>query len=197
MRLPRHHPQASATFDKEAATQTREDGDTLPPPFDLEEFARQKMTAGIERQPTSDIPTKPPPEDPPSGTRRRAEASDPLAEARAMLAGGDYAGALVLVEAELEENPIDKEAVQLAEECRRLLEKTYIQRLGSLDRIPMIRIDPADIKTLAIDHRGGFLLSLVDGMSNLEMVLDISGMPRLDALRMLFGFLQDGTIALE
>jgi hypothetical protein len=36
-----------------------------------------------------------------------------------------------------------------------------------------------------IDHRAGFLLSLVDGKSSLEEIVESCGMPRLDALRIL------------
>jgi hypothetical protein len=41
------------------------------------------------------------------------------------------------------------------------------------------------------------LLSLVDGMSTIEELLDISGMPRLDALRILYGLLDQRAIALS
>ena len=45
--------------------------------------------------------------------------------------------------------------------------------------------------------RAGFLLSLVDGISSIEELLDISSMPRLEALRILYGLLDQRVIALS
>jgi hypothetical protein len=40
-------------------------------------------------------------------------------------------------------------------------------------------------------------LSLVDGVSTVEMILDVSGMPRLDALRILNELVQQRIVALR
>ena len=40
-------------------------------------------------------------------------------------------------------------------------------------------------------------LSLVDGISSLEMILDVSGMPSLDALRILFELVEQRIISLR
>src|ERR1035437_7678570 len=54
--------------------------------------------------------------------------------------------------------------VAFAEECKRMLEKTYATRLGSLERVPVLAIDQKELRTLPLDHRGGFLLSHIDGI---------------------------------
>jgi hypothetical protein len=37
----------------------------------------------------------------------------------------------------------------------------------------------------SLDHRSGFLLSLVDGQYTVDEILDMSGMSRLDALKII------------
>jgi hypothetical protein len=51
------------------------------------------------------------------------------------------------------------------------------------------------LRWLSIDHRAGFLLSHVDGVSSLEMILDVSGMPLLDALKILAELQQQRVIS--
>jgi hypothetical protein len=53
---------------------------------------------------------------------------------------------------------------------------------------------PEEIRWLSLDHRSGFLLSFVDGMTPIDDVLDVSSMPELDALRILFELRTQGVI---
>ena len=48
-----------------------------------------------------------------------------------------------------------------------------------------------------LDHRAGFLLTFVDGMSTVEDILDASGLPRGDALHVLADLLTKGVIAMR
>jgi hypothetical protein len=73
----------------------------------------------------------------------------------------------------------------------------YTARIGPLDRVPVVEIARDQLRWLSIDHRTGFILSLVDGISSLEMILDVSGMPPLDALRMLFELVQQRIISIR
>ena len=50
------------------------------------------------------------------------------------------------------------------------------------------------MRWLSLDHRAGFLLSLVDGRSTVDEVLDMSGMSELEALRLLLQLLQQNVI---
>jgi hypothetical protein len=88
----------------------------------------------------------------------------------------------------------------VALECRSksstALEGIYAARLGSMSHVPIVVMTSAEIDRLEIDHRAGFLLSLIDGASSLEAILDVSGMPRLDALRILRELVQRGAIRL-
>jgi hypothetical protein len=80
--------------------------------------------------------------------------------------------------------------------CHEELEKVYAERLGSLAQVPSIAVAMKEIPGLALDHRSGFILSLVDGVSTLDMILDMSGMSRLDTLRVLHELIQHGTLTL-
>jgi hypothetical protein len=122
---------------------------------------------------------------------------DPIAEMRERLSLGDYTGAFEMAELLLAEDPGDVEAAECAESCRSVLEGMYSARLGPLDRAPMLIVQRSQLRWLSMDHRAGFVLSLIDGLSTLEMILDVSGMPRLDAMRILQELLQQKIIALK
>ena len=54
-----------------------------------------------------------------------------------------------------------------------------------------------ELRWLSLDHRAGFLLSFVDGSMSIEEVLDVSSMPELDVLRIMFELRQQGVIEIE
>lgn len=116
-------------------------------------------------------------------------ASDGQAGSRATMkdryAMGDFTGALEIAETLLVSDSADLEAQRYATSCRDVLTQMYLSRLGGLDQIINVVLPPEELRWLNLDHRAGFLLSLVDGASSIEELLDISGMPRLDALKIL------------
>jgi hypothetical protein len=123
--------------------------------------------------------------------------SDPQKEMQERFALGDYSGALVMAESLLEENPTHVEAREYAESCRSVLQQMYAAKIGPLDRVPVVDVAREQLRWLSIDHRAGFVLSLVDGVSSIEMILDVSGMPSLDALRILYELVQQRIISLR
>jgi hypothetical protein len=131
----------------------------------------------------------------PEITERTIE--DPTAEMRERFSLGDYTGALEMAELILAEEPGNVEASECAENCRSVLENMYAARLGPLDRVPMVVVPRTQMRWLSIDHRAGFVLSLVDGASTIEMILDMCGMPRLDALRILQELVQQKIVSLK
>jgi hypothetical protein len=68
-----------------------------------------------------------------------------------------------------------------------------------LDRTRVLRvaISKARIAELALDHRAGFVLSLVDGRASIEEVLDMCPMPEPEALALLHELLQRGVVAVD
>ncbi len=126
-----------------------------------------------------------------------AEGGDALNDMKDRYAVGDFTGALVIAESVLETDPDDMDAKRYAQSCREVLTQMYAARLGTLDQVVSVAIPADQIRWLSLDHRAGFLLSLVDGMSSIEEVLDVSGMTRLDALRILYTLVQQRVITLE
>lgn len=131
----------------------------------------------------------------PEITERTIE--DPIAEMRERASLGDYTGALEMAELILAGDPSNLEAAECAENCRSVLEKMYSARLGSSEGVPVVVVPQAQMQWLSIDHRAGFVLSLIDGSSTLEMIIDVSGMPRLDALRILHALVQQRIVAFK
>jgi hypothetical protein len=120
---------------------------------------------------------------------------NPTAEMRERFSLGDYTGALEMSELILAEEPSDLEAAECGENCRTVLEQMYAARLGPLDRIPMVVVPRTQMRWLSMDHRAGFILSLIDGSSSVDLILDVGGMPRLDALRILHELVRQRIVA--
>lgn len=111
------------------------------------------------------------------------EALDPVDEARMLLDDGDEEGALALIDVFLRRNPAHPQARQIAEQCERALSAKYSKRLGSLTRVPKLAVTVDQLVSLSLDHRAGFLLSFVDGVSTLATIVDMSGMSASEVLR--------------
>jgi hypothetical protein len=136
--------------------------------------------------PTLKISTVPPP-----------KVSDSATDMHERFALGDYSGALSIAESILEKNPGNDDAKRYAQSCREVLTQMYAARLGPLDQMVSVAVSPEQIRWLSLDHRGGFVLSLVDGSSTVEEILDISGMPRLEALRIMYTLAQQKIVVLS
>jgi hypothetical protein len=103
----------------------------------------------------------------------------------------------VVAEGLLGENADDIDAQRYAQSCRDVLTQMYTSRLGALSQRVRVAVPGDQIRWLSLDHRAGFMLSLVDGSCTVEELLDISGMNRLDALRILFTLYDQRVIALS
>ncbi|HEX2672644.1 MAG TPA: hypothetical protein VHM25_17295 [Polyangiaceae bacterium] len=125
-----------------------------------------------------------------------ASTASAIADMKDRYAMGDFSGALVIAEGILETSPDDPEAPRYAQSCRDVLTQMYSARLGSLDQRVAVAVPSDQIRWLTLDHRAGFLLSLVDGGITVDQILDISGMPRLDALRIMYQLLDQRVISL-
>jgi hypothetical protein len=143
-----------------------------------------------------DAPTSSPPSPPPPRVRASSGSTeDTIREMRDRFSLGDYTGALGLAERLASDVPRDAEVKDCAAKCRQVLRQMYTARLGPLDRVPFVVVARDQLRWLSIDHRAGFVLSHVDGVSSLETILDVSGMPTLDALRILCELAQQRIIS--
>jgi hypothetical protein len=133
---------------------------------------------------------------PPRAAFKDVAGESAIGEVKDLYAMGDFSGALLIAERILETNPEDLEAPRYAQSCRDVLTQMYSARLGSLDQIVAVAVPSDQIRWLTLDHRAGFLLSLIDGGITVDQILDISGMPRLDALRIMYQLLDQRVISL-
>lgn len=115
----------------------------------------------------------------------------------ARMALDDLTGALELSRARLEILPGDARAKRYKRRCEETLTEMYSSRIGDLGRRVRVSKQGADLQWLSMDHRAGFLLSRVDGSLTIEELLEICGMPRLDALRTLHELLQQKVVSLS
>lgn len=138
--------------------------------------------------------TVPPPERPtrPAEPERHTQ----ITEMKDRYAMGDFTGALAVAESMLDADADDLDAQRYAQTCRDVLTQMYTARLGALSQHVRVAVPVEQIRWLSLDHRAGFVLSLIDGSSTVEELLDISGMNRLDALRILYTLFDQRVIAL-
>jgi hypothetical protein len=131
-----------------------------------------------------------------SARSRPTPASPPdlAAEMNDRFALGDFTGALRAAELLLGQQPNDVEAAQVAKTSRDRLVHFHLARLGGLVAVLDLKVAGAEVRWLGLDHRAGFLLSLVDGTTTVEEIVDMSGMPKHEALRLLAELLDGGAV---
>jgi hypothetical protein len=78
----------------------------------------------------------------------------------------------------------------------RMGENALLALIGPLDQVPSLVVELAGLTDLRVDHRAGFLLSQVDGNLTLETIIDISGMRKVEALRLIYTLVEDGILTL-
>jgi len=166
----------------------RKELDTLTDETELE-AARVKSIYPL------DEPAPPPSIDGDPDLEVTEDGISPLDEARVLAASGDEFASMAILEDMLKEEPTNFAARQILEGCERTLVAKFSARLGSLSRVPRLAIPEDRLSSLALDHRAGFLLALVDGASEVEAIVDISGLPAPDALRALVELYERGVIA--
>jgi hypothetical protein len=96
--------------------------------------------------------------------------------------------------------PYEQEAVPLSAPTpgkldTRAIDKTYLDAVGGPNGIPRLAVSPAKLTSLALQPQAGFLISMIDGQSSVDDLIDISGLSRLETLRMLYHLLQQGVIS--
>jgi hypothetical protein len=65
----------------------------------------------------------------------------------------------------------------------------------SMTGLPLVVMLPDQLRRLPLDHRAGFLLSLMDGTIDLATVIEVAPMPQGDALRVVRDLYDAGVIA--
>jgi hypothetical protein len=66
-----------------------------------------------------------------------------------------------------------------------------------LDGVPWLMMSHAEVMGLVMDHREGFLLSLIDGRTSIATLIDLAAMPRHKVLIIIGRWLAMGVVALH
>ncbi len=120
--------------------------------------------------------------------------SDLLEQAQAAADRGKFVDAVLAVE---EAGQCDEDgtvAPVLLHRHRDLLYRIYEGHLGDMNAVPLVAVPMHEIAAQNLDHRTGFLLSRIDGMLTFEDILDVAGMPRMEAYQILSSLLRKGVI---
>jgi hypothetical protein len=62
--------------------------------------------------------------------------------------------------------------------------------------IPLLALGARELAAMPLDHREGFLLSMIDGVSSVETILDVCAMPADEALAILESLSLRGVIVI-
>jgi hypothetical protein len=116
-------------------------------------------------------------------TRRRITR---LVETAASLAdAGQYERSVMAADLALAEEPDSAVAQKLVTRHRDAITSVFQGYIGDLDRTPRLAKSLSELGSAQISPRAAFLLSRIDGMLTIDELLDVSGMPRLEAYRYL------------
>jgi len=97
----------------------------------------------------------------------------------------DYEKAVTAIDLALSEDPGSALAQKLIHRNRDTIMMVFQNYLGELDRQPQLAKPLHELATTPINPRAAFLLSRIDGTLSIDEILDVSGMPRMEAYRYL------------
>jgi len=124
-------------------------------------------------------------------------ARNPMIEGALDLLGlNDFEGALQLIQKAESQGQEDPRLRQLREQCEIQLLKLYEARLGDLQQTPKTKVQSSELVWLNLDHRAGFVLSLVDGTVSYDELFALSGMSKLETARVVAQLIRDGIIGI-
>jgi hypothetical protein len=147
-------------------------------PFDPIDARSAQILDAIDRRAPA------PPEESREGcTRRRISAL--FEHAIEWSRAGELDRAVTAVDLALSEDPNSALAQKLIHRNRDTIMNVFQTFLGDLHRTPVLARPLHELAASPISPRAAFLLSRVDGLLSLDEILDVSGMPRMEAYRYL------------
>jgi len=108
---------------------------------------------------------------------------DAWAEARRRIAAGELEAALELLSRSEEGATFSLEREATIELLRGALFRDYRASVGELTAVPVLIADSSELTNYNLPANAGFLLSLLDGVTDLESLVTVSGMDSFEALR--------------
>jgi hypothetical protein len=119
-------------------------------------------------------------------------------EAEELYEDGRYESAKDLVSSVLENHPDSERARELLENIEDAKGHTDpTEQLGGLNQVPQREVPMSRVSSLDLDHRAGFVLSLVDGEVTFADILDLSSMSREETLDVLIDMYEADVISVD
>ena len=162
---------AAAKAGRRAEDGTRQD---IILPFDPIDARSAQILDDIDAEGSNDEPKE-------DRTRRRITAL--LDRALAWNSGEELDKAVCAVDLALSEDPNSALAQKLIHRNRDTIMTVFQNYLGDLERQPQLARPLHELSSAPISPRAAFLLSRIDGTLTIDEILDVSGMPRLEAYR--------------
>lgn len=106
----------------------------------------------------------------------------------------DFAGAVEVADQILERDPEHEFALATRERYQDRLLKMHYSKLGDQRTVPIVLCPPDQIIWLDLDHRSGFILSQVDGVSSYQEIVEIAGMDPNESVAILARLVTSGVI---
>jgi hypothetical protein len=150
------------------------------------------LQAPVFDQARIDTPPVPTTAAPVEGPRPANEALMTLA--RELFELGDFTGSLEKVEQVLQTDPHHEGARAYLQRNESTLTKMYESKLGNLGRPPRQLLRPDEVVWVNMHHRAGFVFAQVDGVLSFNDLLDVAGLKRFDAVRILADLVTRGLI---
>ncbi len=108
---------------------------------------------------------------------------------------GNYDSVSELLDSVLQENPNHSEILRL----KTLNDEKRLQRmestLGDLTRCLRLNLRQEEMVWQSLNHHEGFVLSQVDGITSIEDIIDIAGLPRAQVIEILVKLIKQGLLA--
>jgi hypothetical protein len=191
--------------------------DLVPSPAKTPPISRQRSSSAPPKAPRPALPSRPgQPESVQLATARVYGEADLLAtdglpaderirgrinfffeRAQKEFSNGNSPLAAGILELALDENPDSVVAQKAIQANRDLILEIYRGYLGNLKAVVRIALPMQQLSKHDLDPRAAFLLSRIDGTMSVEDILDISGMPNLEAFQLLSRLRMQGIIDLR
>jgi len=127
----------------------------------------------------------------------RAKVEALLEDAHEALRCEDLESALELFQMAAQLDPDRFEIEGYVDLVRSRLLKSYRARIGDLQAVPRLLVAGGEVRRFNLAPDAGFILSLVDGSTNFEQLVSLSGMAAFDACRNLSALLDSGILGVD
>ncbi len=151
--------------------------------------AKSPFQEGQEEPPPLTTAPPPPPTPPPE-----PDWKDKINQARNLFKEGKFELAMEMFESILQEEPNDLDVQGYYEMARNQQLKQYKSEVGDLSQIPRVIKKAAELLKLNLDHKEGFILSLIDGKLSYDDVFSLSNMDGFKTYRIIYRLLRQGII---